>query len=83
MFRQICYDLLITSSDTENIIMKEKNNCFSAQERLIKLIKGDAFSYDNDHETNLDERITVSQVRSWLALLKANKRYRPKSIMNP
>ena len=26
---------------------------------------------------------TVSQVRSWSALLKANKRYRSKSIINP
>jgi len=53
-FRQFCHDLIITSvSNTESIIIKEKNNCFNAQQRLIQLIKSDKILYDTNCETNL------------------------------
>jgi len=58
-FHQICRDILtVANSESEEISTDEIDNCFNAQQKLIKLIKSDETFYDTDSEMDsLDENL--------------------------
>lgn len=62
-FRQICRDILIVSaSDTEEIITDKQIKCLTAQERLIQLIKNNEMLYDTNLDTNFTDENLINNL---------------------